>query len=93
MKIQANYTDTLENLTFFATAKGWRPKLVNEFNEEIDNPETLEMFLQRVANEHLLNFISQPITAYLEEQAMENLNNAKQGYLENFKHNLEVVIE
>lgn len=78
MKITSTYEDTIENLTFFAKAKLWTETIPNpvpqEVGEEnyqavIDNPITLEMFLNTWSTNLMVEQISYPVAEYAREQA------------------------
>lgn len=109
MQISAHYTDTPENLLFFATSKGWKPRIEveEEYEEvhadktvwkytrrvEVDNPVTLEQFLSQWANDYLLEGISQPILAEVERRASEWIEQQKEQYLQILASNLSVTTE
>lgn len=109
MKIQASYNDTVENLTFFAEAKGWVNKInvIEEYEDtdpngivgiytrqvEKDNPITLEMFLVNWAKELLLKEISGPIISLVENKTNEQAKEIKESYLNTLNNNLEVITE
>jgi hypothetical protein len=100
LTIKANYTDTIENLTFFAMSKGWTPtiketQVIEDVSTEIEieNPITLDMFCASWAKEVLLGAISQPILAYVDQMSQEQVLIQKRAYLERLEGNLEVVTE
>ena len=78
MKITSTYEDTTANLTFFANSKGWTSTISNPVPQEegdenyqaaIDNPITLEMFLNTWATNLMVEQISYPVAEYAREQA------------------------
>ena len=77
MIITSTYEDTTPNLTFFANSKGWTSTISNPAPREgeenhqvvIDNPITLEMFLNTWATNLMVEQISYPMTEYARQQA------------------------
>jgi len=78
MIITSTYDDTIQNLTFFANSKGWTSTISNPVPQEegeedyqavIDNPVTLEMFLNTWATNLMVEQISYPMTEYARQQA------------------------
>ena len=108
LKISVFYEDEIENLTFFAQEKGWTNKITviqqvektdEEGNDyladetvEIDNPITLEVFLQTWAREYLMGGIAQPILGMVERVAQEQLQQKKELYLSKLNDNLNVEV-
>lgn len=97
--ITAEYTTTTENLTAFAKAKGWTETVMeNQINEngsavqvEVDNPKTTEQYAKDLANDCLLNFISQPLVESIiiakELEKNEAIEQAKSDIAQNLTVN------
>jgi hypothetical protein len=110
LTISANYTDSIENLTFFAMEKGWTPTVMQEVEvekeneedgttytenemQEVPNPVTLQQFLQNWARQYLIIGISEPILAFVERSAMQQMNSQKEQYLNTLENNLNVNVD
>ena len=76
MKIIAQFEDTSEHLTYFATKKGWTETVSESQTAEdgtvtqvdVPNPITLQDFLTTWAKQLLLQQIGDPITQDILEQ-------------------------
>lgn len=105
--IKAEYTDTLENIAFFAQAKGYQPtkKVIQEVqvgtdndgnpiieNQQVEVEVNINDFVADIANQALLGLLSEPIELYIKSQTREAMQTQIESQKEQLKERLNVEV-
>lgn len=107
--ISSQYTDSKDNLIFWAKEKGWREKITvtEEYTDvdpngvegiytrivEKDNPVTVENFILSIIEGILLKEISEPINRYIDNTSKEQSELQKEQYMQTFNNNLTIEVK
>ena len=98
--ITATYTDSVENLEFYAKAKGYTDTVYNpDFTgaegeeRQIPNPVSLEEFLKQQAEADLLGILTGPITREIKSQTRLAQQQAIEAKTEEIKSGLNVDVQ
>ena len=101
--IKAEYTTTEERFKFFAKAQGWQEKVPNPeqptgeegevYESEIENPQTIEQFVQEWADKALAELISRPAVRQTQMVKRQEERDAIQAVKDGVAEGLTVSVE